>query len=387
MRFGLITGGTTGSRGEGLGFDPGGEPDPKYRRYDLRFPDMLEEIRFAEEMGFDFVGCPEQHFLPDFCATSAPEVIYGAVAVQTQRIRIRSLITLLPFPINHPIRVAEQAATIDILSKGRYEIGTGRSNQALQLDAFDVPVDETRQRWREALQLICASYLNDPFSFDGDYFHVPDRTLVPKPLQQPHPPIFVGASSTESARVAGQMGIGLIGAGSFAGFHVLQSMIDAYREGQKQMDPVGGFVTDSMGVICLPTMCLETREEAYAAVRQRVADFTTVNDIVYSVLIARSKDYEYMKDLTGLDRLDDLDYIAEESGSALIGSPDDCIGQIKRFEAMGIEELTLGVDGLSHEFIMRTLEILGKYVLPEFKKAEAPYIKAAAPATAAGTGS
>ena len=82
MRFGLLTGGTTGSRGEGLGFDPSGEADPKYRRYDLRFPDMLEEIRFAEEMGFDFVGCPEQHFLPDFCATSAAEVIYGAVTAR-----------------------------------------------------------------------------------------------------------------------------------------------------------------------------------------------------------------------------------------------------------------------------------------------------------------
>ena len=379
VRFGLLTGATTGTSGEGLGFDPNGPADPKYRRHDLRFPEMLEECVFAEKMGFDFVSCPEQHFLPDYCATSAAEVIYGALAVLTTRVRIRSLVTLLVFPINHPIRVAEQAATIDILSKGRYEIGTGRSNQALQLDAFGVPVNETRQRWAESVRLICAAFLNDPFTFDSDHFHIPERSLVPKPVQKPHPPLFVACTSTATASQAGRWGMGVVAAASYAGFDVLQAICDAYRDGLANVDPVGGFVTSSLGVAAFPALCMETTEEAREVGRKRLKDTTSLNDVIYAELAKQSPDYAYMKDLTNLERLDDIDYIAEQSASAVIGSPDDCIRQIKRFEAMGVEEITLGVDGFSHDEIMRSLELFGKYVIPKFEKVDLTYARVAVP--------
>ncbi|MDO8588398.1 MAG: LLM class flavin-dependent oxidoreductase, partial [Armatimonadota bacterium] len=158
-------------------------------RHDIRYFEVLEEVELAEELGFDFFGAPEQHFLGEYCATSAAECFYGAVAMRTKRIRIRSAITLLP--VNHPIKLAEQAATLDILSRGRYEIGTGRSNTLLQLEPFEIPATETRARWAETLEVMVKAFTQDPFSHEGKYFKIPPRSLIPKPVQKPHPPLFV----------------------------------------------------------------------------------------------------------------------------------------------------------------------------------------------------
>ena len=152
---------------------------------------MIDEVVLAEEMGFDFFGTSEQHFLVDLATVSAPEVFYPAIAMRTSRIRLRHMVVLLPFPFNHPIRVAERLATLDIVSNGRAEFGTGRANTLVQIDGFACPLDETRERWEEALEVVMKAFKDDPFSHEGKYFKIPPPSaggLLPRHCHahQPH---------------------------------------------------------------------------------------------------------------------------------------------------------------------------------------------------------
>jgi alkanesulfonate monooxygenase SsuD/methylene tetrahydromethanopterin reductase-like flavin-dependent oxidoreductase (luciferase family) len=372
MRFGFLTGAATG--GSKIGYDASRADDPTYRRHDLRYNEAIDEIVFAEKMGFDVVGLPEQHFAPDVCATSAPEVMYGAIAKLTSRVRIRSMISLPLFPMNHPLRVAEQAATIDILSHGRYEIGTGRSNQPLQLEAFDVPVDKTRQLWQEGVQLMTTALASAPgrFEFHGEFFDVPQRTFVPAPVQRPHPPVLVATSSVDGHKNAGATGIGAMSFANFSGFETLESFKAAYSDSFGTGEQVGHYPMEYLSVLAMPSICAPTRKEAQDTVREYVTVFGGVVDISYLQLASKSADYQYMDDAAKKmrEKLTDLDYLAEESATAVIGDPKDCIRQLERFDKLGVDEIILGIDGMPHEKVMQSLELFGKYVIPKFRGQE-----------------
>lgn len=372
MRFGFLTGAATGAFGGGtIGFDKTRVNDPTYRRHDLRYKEALDEIVFAEKMGFDVVGMPEQHFAPDVCATSSPEVMYGAIAVLTSRIRIRSMISLPLFPMNHPMRIAEQAATIDILSDGRYEIGTGRSNQALQLDFYGIDLNETRELWDEGVRVIAEALASTPgeFQHEGKHFHLPRRTVVPGPIQRPHPPIFVASSSTQGHHAAGAAQLGVMSFSNYGGFDQLAEFRAAYSDGWGTGERIGHYPLNYMTALAMPSVCLENREEARKVVSSYATTFGGVVDVSYLQLAQRSPDYAYMSDAArGLrDKITDMEYLGEESGSAVIGNPQDCIRQVQKYADLGIDEVIFGIDGMPHNTIMKSLELFGKYVMPHFR--------------------
>ena len=158
------------------------------------FHQCLEQVVLAEEMGFNNFWSVEHHFQPGFSHSSAPEVLYGALSQRTSRIRIGHAVVLLPFPYNHPVRVAERIATLDILSKGRVEVGTGRSATIQELGGFGIPPEETRARWEESLRLLVNIWKSKDgtFSWKGKYFEIPERSIVP-----------LSGAATPSAAVAG----------------------------------------------------------------------------------------------------------------------------------------------------------------------------------------
>jgi len=369
MRFGFLTGAATGGS---VGYDKSRADDPTYRRHDVRYNEAIEEIVFAEKMGFDVVGLPEQHFAPDVCATSAPEVMYGAIAALTSRVRLRSMISLPLFPMNHPIRVAEQAATIDILSHGRYEIGAGRSNQLLQLDAFGISPDSTRDLLNEGLSLITTA-LSAPgqFEFKGKVFDIPKRTFVPAPVQRPHPPLLIATSSESGHQNAGATGVGAMSFSNYGGFDVLEGFVTKYHDSFGSGEPIGRFPNRYVAALAMPSICAPTREDAHRIVQEYVTVFGGVVDVSYLQLASRSADYQYMDEAARKmrEKLTNLDYVAEESGSAVIGDPRDCVRQLERYERIGVDEVILGIDGMPHSNVMESLELLGKYVLPKFKRA------------------
>src|SRR5207302_11382677 len=174
----------------------------RHREYEV-FDQVLDLVVLVEEMGFTNFWTVEHHFQPGYSHSSAPEVLYGAVSQRTKKIRIGHAVVLLPFPYNHPVRIAERVATLDILSHGRVEVGTGRSATVQELGGFGIPPEETRARWEEALRILLTIWTSadGTFSYKGRYFDIPERTVVPMPIQQPYPPIWMASSNDASHEI------------------------------------------------------------------------------------------------------------------------------------------------------------------------------------------
>ena len=180
-------------------------PEPHYPGLEKeRYDQVLAQVDLADEVGFDYFWTVEHHFLTEFSHCPAPEVLYGAVSQRTKRIRIGHAVVLLPHQYNHPVRVAERAAVLDILSNGRVDLGTGRSTTLIEMDGFEVNPEETMAQWEEAISIIPKMWTEDPFSHEGQFFTIPPRSVIPKPVQSPHPPLWVACSQPESFRNAGR---------------------------------------------------------------------------------------------------------------------------------------------------------------------------------------
>ena len=169
-----------------------------------RYHETLEQIVYADELGFDTAWLAELHFNRPFSIMPAPLIVAAALAQRTTRIRLGTAVALLP--LQHPLRTAEDAATVDILSQGRLEFGVGRGTIALHFQGFNVSRDESRERFEEALTILEQAWTQETCRFDGKYFQVPDTAVVPKPLQKPHPPLRIAANSPETAGFSGERG-------------------------------------------------------------------------------------------------------------------------------------------------------------------------------------
>lgn len=169
-----------------------------------RYQETLEQIVYAEELGFDTAWLAELHFNASFSVMPAPLILAAAVAQRTTRIRLGTAVLLLP--LHQPLRVAEEAAVVDLLSQGRVELGVGRGMIAIHFQGFDVPREESRERFEETLTIIKQAWTQETCRFDGAYFHIPETAVVPKPSQKPHPPLRIAANSPETAIFAGEQG-------------------------------------------------------------------------------------------------------------------------------------------------------------------------------------
>src|SRR5579885_910540 len=156
------------------------------------FREGLEQVALADRLGFNYVWATEHHFLEEYAHSSAPEVFLAACSQRTKRIRLGHGVTLLPLPYNHPARVAERIATLDLVSEGRVEFGTGESSSEVELGGFCIKRGDKRGMWQESLGAICRMFTEEPFmGHEGKYFTMPPRNVVPKPVQKPHPPLWV----------------------------------------------------------------------------------------------------------------------------------------------------------------------------------------------------
>src|SRR5262249_48348047 len=169
-----------------------------------RYHETIEQIVYADELGFDTAWLAELHFNRPFSIMPSPLILATAIAQRTKRIRLGTAVALLS--LQHPLRAAEDAATVDILSQGRLEFGVGRGTIPLHFQGFNISRDESRERFEEALTIIEQAWTQETCAFDGKYFHVPETAVVPKPWQKPHPPLRIAANSPETAAFAGEHG-------------------------------------------------------------------------------------------------------------------------------------------------------------------------------------
>jgi len=289
--------------------------------------------------------------------------------------RIGHGVRLLPFPYNHPVRAAEAAAVLDLISNGRLEFGTGRSATRAELEGFGISPDETRELWREALEMIVGAWTQEVFSWQGKRFRIPPRRVIPKPLQDPHPPLWCAATSPESHGTVGENGLGLLSFTIGVPPEDLAARIALYRAGIARAKPIGKFVNPRAAtftmVHCAPTNA-EARADAAESFewygRRGVEQFRTVGEWQAEQKI-EYQSYAYTRPLVGVDFQGLTFDFLDSSAACIVGDPDRCIETAKRYKAAGCDLLLCLVQPwkIPHAKVMQSIELLGKHVIPELQ--------------------
>ena len=347
-------------------------PEPHYPgiEYD-RYKQVMAQVQLADEVGYDYFWTVEHHFLNEFSHCSAPEVLYGAISQLTRKIRIGHAVVLLPHRYNHPIRVAERAAVLDIVSDGRMDLGTGRSTTLIEMGGFEIDPEETQAQWEEAISIIPRMWTEDPFSHGGHYFKIPPRSVIPKPVQKPHPPLWLACNQPVSFKRAGEMGLGTL-CFNLAGYDQLVERVNTYREGLRHAHPVGKFVNDQFAALCVIHCGEDGTEARDVAVPEAEWFINKATDLYatwqhHGATIPDS--YKYA--LGAVERenvaMSTQDYL--NGGAFAIGDPDTCIKVMKQYEAAGVDQVLcfMQMGNLAHSRIMDSIKLFAKHVMPYFR--------------------
>src|SRR3989441_13309366 len=194
-----------------------------------RYHDILAQIELGDQLGFDTAWLAEIHFFPNVSRLASPLTVLAAAAQRTTRIRLGTAVTLLP--LHNPLKIAEEAATVDILSGGRLELGVGRGAAPSMFAAYKAPAEETRERFVEALEVIRQAWTSERLSYQGKYVRVQDLPVFPRPVQKPYPPLRIAANSPETYTIAGHLGLPIFATPLIAGsLDKLREYIRAHRE-------------------------------------------------------------------------------------------------------------------------------------------------------------
>lgn len=339
---------------------PGGSPPPA-----SRYAEVVKEGQRAEEVGWHTVALSEQHFNHTLSTGSSPESFLGYMAAATDQVRLRfASIVLLPF--NHPVRIAERVATLDILSDGRIDLGTARSNNPGTLKSFGVDPGDTRAMWDESAAIIEKALTEEVFEHDGPEYKIPPTSITPRPVQQPMPPMHVSAASAETHRKAGRRGIGVMTGNSLAGgWQYLEDSISEYRAGQAEFDGDRARFVNCTGALALLAHCAEDSETARREAAELVGRGIALVGKWFEGLVKATTDYAAMAPFKEvIDRREDLEFLIDRSPYISIGDPDFFIERCRKLEQMGYDEFIVRVDGMGHEKNMQTIELFGEHVIP-----------------------
>jgi len=333
------------------------------------FWEALEQVKVAEQAGFSHVFVVEHHFLDQFSVSSAPEVWLAAVAQHTSTIRIGHGVRLLPFNYNNPIRAAEMAATLDIMSRGRLDFGTGRSASAIELEGFGIDPATTRAQWDEALRMIPKMWTEEEFSWNSPTFKVPPRNVLPKPVQKPHPPLWMSGTQPESAVLAGERGVGFMHF-SLSDPVGMDEKVQSYRDAIARAQPVGSFINDQFAAF---TILFCGTDDADAAARGGTGTtwYANLVELVYASLGTLSADQSYAwyreriaKEAYRERSLQEL----IDRRSVVVGGPRRCIETTAWYEAQGVDMMLFLVQAgtIRHEDVIDSLGRFGREVIPHF---------------------
>ena len=351
--------------------------------------EALEQVELADKLGFDYVWEVEHHFLEEYSHSSAPEVFLAAASQRTERIRLGHGIVQLPFGFNHTARVAERAATLDLLSNGRVDLGTGEASSAAELDGFLVERATKRAQWAEGLDALSRMFLEEPFAgYDGEFFKMPVRNVVPKSMQKPHPPLWVACSRHETIHLAAQKGIGALSF-SFVEPAEAKAWVDDYYSTIASEECVpGGFAVNPQLACVLPMMCHEDEQTAidrgidgthffgyslghYYAFGQHRPGVTNVWE-----------EFEKNREMFGFSRP-----VAAQTGQTLgaqlfqqglgslrgaVGTPHQLRELLRAYAEAGVDQVIFvsQAGNNRHEHICESLELFAREVMPDLAEGE-----------------
>ncbi|MBU3688378.1 MAG: LuxA [Acidimicrobiales bacterium mtb01] len=337
-------------------------PRPWTERSELDlYEQCLEQIEIADRAGYDYVWAVEHHFLEEYSHCSAPEVFLGAASQRTSRIRLGH--GVIQLPTNHPVRVAEKVSTLDLLSRGRVEFGMGEGATLLELEPFGQPVDEKREVFEEAVKAVMPMFADGRTEFRGKYFDVPERNVLPKPVQKPHPPLWLACSRVETAEQAARWGFGSLGF-AFVEAEKAREWVERYYDAYcTAFEPLADYEPNPNVAMVAGFMCAETDEIA----RERAAGWT-----FFAYMLGYYARFGSIE--PGVDIWEK--YLAwRESPQAqvilengLVGSPATIRARLRDYRAAHIDQIILLVQAgrTLHPHICESLELFASEVMPEF---------------------
>jgi alkanesulfonate monooxygenase SsuD/methylene tetrahydromethanopterin reductase-like flavin-dependent oxidoreductase (luciferase family)/putative sterol carrier protein len=347
--------------------------------------DALEQVEIADRVGFDYVWEVEHHFLEEYSHSSASDVWLAAASQRAKRIRLGFGILPLPPGYQHPARVAETVAMLDLVSGGRVEFGTGETSSGAELEGFGVERESKRDQWAEMLDVVSRMMVEEPFAgWDGRYLTMPPRNVVPKPVQKPHPPLWVACSRRETIRVAAEKGLGVLSF-SFVEPEEAKQWVDEYHEilASERCVP-GGFAVNPRFAVALPMMVHP--DEATAIERgidgahffgYSLAHYYVFGEHhpgrtdIYQEFLERRDETGFARSIVTPDQAPlGIKILQQGLGSlrGAVGTPEQVRELVSRYEAAGVDQLifVLQAGRNRHEHICEAIELFGKEVLPEF---------------------
>ncbi|MBS0524807.1 MAG: LLM class flavin-dependent oxidoreductase [Proteobacteria bacterium] len=341
-------------------------PGDEHRLYQ----NALEQIEIADRLGYDHAWQVEHHFLEEYSHSPVPESFLAAASQRTRQIRLGH--GIMQLTTNHPARVAEKIATLDLLSNGRCEFGMGESASITELEPFGVEMENKREIFEEAVRAIMPMFRDGPSEHQGKYFNMPLRQVVPKPLQKPHPPLWVACSQLETLAKCGEWGMGALGF-QFVSADAAHAWVHAYYNAfVKRQKKLADYVTNPNLALVSFFMCAPTDEEARAR-----ADGDTFFQFAlrfYAAAPGRRRppagtvnmwdEYQKWKQANP-----DAHQAALRGG--LIGSPETIRRKLRRFQSSNIDQVVLlnQAGRNTHEHICESLELFAREVMPEFQEA------------------
>ena len=365
------------------------------------YRETLDQCELADKVGFDNLWFVEHHFLMGFSGSPCPEVLMGALSQRTKNIRIGFGVSILPN--HHPVRIAERVAMVDQLTNGRVEFGTGRSNAYEQVGQGIDP-RETRDRWEEAITMLPKIWQSDEFEWEGKFWNVPSRRVLPKVFQKPHPRMYLACTQTDSFRLAAQKGIGVLSSASYA-VDILAEHVKVYRDAIKDAEPVGAFINEFWGnnvhAFCgkddqaakeLAARSMKTffgpdkpyiqgRINAYEELLEAWGGVPEHLNADFGRWLRQSDDAHKEQAAEAGISLDsgpgaaraaiaELDAnILADRGVIIAGNPESCIKTVKMYEDIGVDQvmMIMQTETIDHERVMGSLELFGKEVIPAFQ--------------------
>ncbi len=345
------------------------------------YMNCIEQVKLADTLGFEQVWAVEHHFLEEYSHCSAPELFLTACAMVTKNIRVGHGIVVCVPEFNHPIKIAEKTATLDILSGGRLEVGTGRSATWTELGGFRADPDDTKKSWDEFVRCLPKMWTQETFSYQGRFWSMPERTILPKPYQRPHPPMWVAVTSPGTEVDAADRGLGSLGL-SFGGFAEQDKKIATYRKRIQLCDPVGDFVNEQVATSNF-LFCHED-DKIGLETGQRLGN--TFNYLATQLISTRevysSRSYQSLGLLPQLRRAaTGPDATNEQAEGLAFGNPERVIRAIKRWESIGVDRINFILNAnetIPQEQVLASLRLFAKEVMPAF--AAKPASAALAPA-------
>jgi alkanesulfonate monooxygenase SsuD/methylene tetrahydromethanopterin reductase-like flavin-dependent oxidoreductase (luciferase family) len=330
------------------------------------FKQSLDQIELADRLGYDYAWEVEHHFLEEYSHSAAPEVFLGAASQRTKNIRLGH--GIIQLTTNHPARVAEKVATLDLISDGRVELGLGEGASVTELHPFNLRFRDKRDVWEDAVRCTLPMFWNHAWDYEGEFFTFPRRAVVPKPLQKPHPPLWVACSQLDTIKYAAHRGMGAL-CFKFADLASARAWVNAYyntflRDQEKLCD----YQANANIAVVAGFMCCETDEEAW-----QKADGWTFFQFALQLYNKEGpfdpgsvnfweRYLEWKQTPAGQKR----------TGSELIGSPATIRERLAELEAANVDQVILlnQAGKNTHEDICASLELFARTVMPEFQERE-----------------